>query len=405
MKQGLVVLNKEDIMNIIELTHEVSNDVINWRRDLHQIPETGQYLPNTFKYICNELDKMGISYETNIGLESAIVTIIKGKGNGKCIALRADMDGLPVKEETGLPFASINGNMHACGHDAHMSILLGTIKVINEIKDKFNGTVKFLFQPAEEISGGAQPMIEGGALNGADAIIGLHVGHISDDVPSGNILLNTGSMMACLDRFTLKVKGIGSHGAYPHSSRDPIVISAHIITGLQEIISRELDPVDPGVITIGIVQGGSAYNIIPEEVFLEGTSRAVNSKTREYILKRIGEVSENIAKGFRGSVEYNYFQGAPPLVNDEKFTMKVYDSAKKAIGDDKVHLINKPVMGGEDFAYYLEKIPGTFIFLSNPLAVEGIEYPHHNPKFAINEEYFESGVEILVQASMDFLKN
>lgn len=392
-------------MDVRKLAHEVSNEVISWRRDLHQIPETGQYLPNTCKYICNQLEKMRISYVTNVGLESAIVATIKGKGNGKCIGLRADMDGLPVKEETGLPFESTNGNMHACGHDAHASILLGTIKVINEIKEQFNGTVKFLFQPAEEISAGAQPMIEGGALDGVDAIIGMHVGHISDEVSEGNALLNTNSMMACLDRFTLKVKGIGSHGAYPHGSRDPIVMSAQIITGLQEIISRELDPVEPGVITIGIVQSGSTYNVIPEEVYLEGTSRAVNKKTREYIAKRIGEVSENIAKGFRGSVEYNYFQGAPPLVNDEKFTMKVYDSAKKAIGDNKVHLINKPVMGGEDFAYYLEKIPGTFIFLSTPLEIDGIEYPHHNPKFAINEEYFESGVAIFVQATMDFLNN
>lgn len=392
-------------MDVRKLAHEVSSEVINWRRDLHQIPETGQSLPNTSKYVCNQLEKMGINYKTNVGLESAIVATINGKNSGGCIALRADMDGLPVKEETGLPFASTNGNMHACGHDAHTSILLGTIKVINEMKEQLNGTVKFLFQPAEEISAGAQPMIEGGALDGVDAIIGMHVGHISDEVTGGNVLLSTNSMMACLDRFTMKVKGIGSHGAYPHSSRDPIVMTAHIITALQEIISREIDPVEPGVITIGIVKGGSTYNVIPEEVYLEGTARAVNQKTREYIAKRIGEIGESISKSFRGSVEYNYYYGAPPLVNDEKFTMKVYDSAKKAIGDERVHLINKPVMGGEDFAYYLEKIPGTYMFLSNPLEIEGKEFPHHNSKFALNEEYFESGVAIFVQATIDFLND
>ncbi|MGD9566997.1 MAG: M20 family metallopeptidase [Sedimentibacter sp.] len=392
-------------MEIKELINEVSDEVIKWRRDLHQIPEVGQYLPSTSKYVCEQLDKMGIEYVLGVGLESAIVATIKGKGKGKCIALRADMDGLPVKEETGLEFASQNDNMHACGHDAHTSILLGVIKVLSNLKDKFNGTVKFLFQPAEEISAGAQPMIEHGALEGVDAIIGLHVGHISDDITSGSVMLNTSSMMACLDRFTMKVKGLGSHGAYPHSSIDPVVISAQIITALQEIISRELNPVEPGVITIGIIQGGTTYNVIPGEVYLEGTARAVNQKTREYIARRIGEIGANIAFGYRGTVDYKYFHGAPPLVNDEKFTLKVYESAKKAVGEDKVHLTNKPVMGGEDFAYYLEKVPGTFIFLANPLDVDGVMYPHHNSKFAINEEYFESGVAIFVQATLDFLNS
>lgn len=392
-------------MEIKILAKEISNEVIKWRRDLHQIPEVGEYLPYTSKYVCEQLDKMGIEYTVGVGMESAIVATVKGQGEGKCIALRADMDGLPVKEETGLTFASQNENMHACGHDAHTSILLGTVKVINDLNNQFKGTVKFLFQPAEEISAGAQPMIEGGALNGVDAIIGLHVGHISDEIPDGSVMLSTSSMMACLDRFTMKVKGLGSHGAYPHSSIDPVVISAQIITALQEIISRELNPVEPGVITIGILRGGSTYNVIPGEVYLEGTARAVNQKTREYIAKRIGEIAANIATGYRGSVEYEYFYGAPPLVNDEKFTMDVYESAKKVLGDDKVHLMNRPVMGGEDFAYYLEKVPGTFIFLSNPLEVEGKVYPHHNPKFALNEEYFESGVAIFVQATLDYLNN
>lgn len=390
-------------MDVRNLAHDVAADVVKWRRDLHQIPEVGQYLPQTSKYVCSQLDDMGVEYETGVGLESAIVATVKGNRKGRCIALRADMDGLPVKEETRLSFASVNGNMHACGHDAHTSIMLGAVKVLNQLNDQFGGTVKFLFQPAEEISAGAQPMIEGGALDGADAIVGMHVGHISDEVAGGNVLFSTGSMMACLDRFTMKVKGIGSHGAYPHNSRDPVVMAAHIITSLQEIISRELDPVDPGVITIGMVQGGSTYNVIPGEVYLEGTARAVNQKTREYLAGRIGEIGENIAKGFRGSTEYEYFYGAPPLVNDEKFTLKVFESAGKAIGSDKVHLINKPVMGGEDFAYYLEKIPGTFIFLSTPLAVGGTVYPHHNSRFALGEEYFESGVAILVQSALDFL--
>lgn len=390
-------------MDVKKLAHGVSKEVIKWRRDLHRIPELGQHLPNTSKYVCEKLDGMGIEYKTGVGLESAIVAAIRGNGEGKCIALRADMDGLPVKEETNLEFASTNGNMHACGHDAHTATLLGAVKVINELKGQFKGTVKFLFQPAEEISAGAKPMIEGGALEGVDAILGLHVGTIYPEIAGGDAVFSTDSMMACLDRFTMKVKGVGAHGAYPQNSVDPIVIAAHIITSLQDIISRELNPVDPGVITVGMVQGGSAYNVIPGEAYLEGTARAVNQQTREYIAKRIGEIGGSVAGGLRGSVEYKYFYGAPPLVNDEKFTLKVYESAKKAIGENKVHIINKPVMGGEDFAYYLEKVPGTFLFLSTPMAIDGVEYPNHNSKFAVNEKYLESGVAIFAQSVLDFL--
>jgi amidohydrolase len=390
-------------MDIKRLSHDVSNSVINWRRDLHKIPEIGLLLPLTSKYICSQLDIMGIDYESGVGLEHAIVATVRGNCDGNCIALRADMDGLPIREETGLEYASDNGYMHACGHDAHVAILLGAIKVINQLKHTFSGTVKFLFQPGEEISGGAKPMIEGGALEGVDAIIGMHVGHITDEISSGHALLNAGSMMACLDRFTVDVKGVGAHGAYPQDSRDSIVMACQIVTALQEIISRELDPVEPGVITVGKIHGGSAYNIIPDEVHFEGTARAVNQKTREYIAKRIKEISKSIAEGFRGSAHCEYYYGAPPLVNDEKFTLKVYNSIIKAIGEDCVHLKSRPVMGGEDFSYYLEKIPGTFIFLSTPMQIDGQDYPHHNSKFALGEEYFESGVAIFVQATLDFL--
>lgn len=390
-----------------ELIKNVVNDVIKWRRDLHQIPEVGQDLPKTSEYVCSQLDSMGIEYEKNVGLSSAIVATLEGtkSGGGKNIALRADMDGLPIAEETNLPFASKNGAMHACGHDAHTAILLGTIKILNQMKDQFSGKVKFLFQPAEEISAGAQPMIEAGCLNGVDAIIGLHVGNISNSGTVGTAIFSKGSMMACLDRWTLTVNGLGAHGAYPHESHDTIVMTGHIISAIQEIISRELNPVDPGVITIGIVKGGSAYNIIPGSVYMEGTARAVKQNTREYISERLGSVAKNIANAFRGDVEYEYIFGAPPLVNDEEFTEKVMESAMKAIGEDNVVLMESPVMGGEDFAYYLEKVPGTFIFLSNPLPIDGVCYPHHNSKFAIDEQYFDRAIAIFVQSAIDFLNN
>ncbi len=389
-----------------ELIKSVMEDVIMWRRDLHQIPEVGVDLPQTSEYVCKELDKMGITYTKGVGIDHAIVATIEGnkEGEGKTLALRADMDALSIAEETGLPFASTNGNMHACGHDAHTANLLGTIKVLNQLRDEFSGKLVFLFQPGEEVSKGAEPMVKAGCLDGVDGIVGIHLGNISTGGQPGLAYFKKGPMMASLDKWTMTIKGLGSHGAYPHESRDPVVIQAHIITSIQEIISRELDPVDPGVITVGIVKGGSGYNIIPGSVYLEGTARAVKPATREYITKRIGEIAEGVAKAFRGSVEYDYIFGAPPLVNDGDFTDMVMESAKKVLGEEYVEVMSDPVMGGEDFSYYLEKVPGTFIFLSTPLEIGGIQYPHHNSRFAIDEEYLDRGIKIFVQVALDFLK-
>lgn len=390
-----------------ELVKKIEQDVISWRRDLHKIPEVGTDLPETSAYVAKRLEEMNIQYKKGVGLDSAIVATIEGTktGENKTIALRADMDALPVKEETGLDFASVNGNMHACGHDAHAAILLGAAKVLNQMKDEFSGKVVLLFQPAEEISAGAEPMVKAGCLDGVDAVVGLHVGNISVEASSGEAIFSKGSMMACLDKWNMTVKGVGSHGAYPHESRDPIVMSSHVITAIQEIISRELNPVDPGVITVGIVNGGSAYNVIPGSVYLEGTARAVKKETREYISKRIGEVAENVVKAFQGSVEYNYIFGAPPVVNNKEIAEFAMESAAKAIGEENVKLMSNPVMGGEDFSYYLEKVPGTFIFLSTPLEIGGVSYPHHNSKFAIDESQFHKGVAIFVQTALDFLNS
>lgn len=388
-----------------ELIKNAMDEVVIWRRDLHQIPEIGNDLPKTSAYVAEQLEKMGISYTKGVGIEHAIVATIQGtkEGQGKTLALRADMDALPVVEETGLPFESKNGNMHACGHDAHTASLLGTAKVLNQIKDQFSGKIVLLFQPGEEISAGAEPMVKAGCLDGVDGIIGIHVGNISSDGVPGNAYFKFGSMMACLDKWNMTINGVGSHGAYPHGSHDPVVMQAHIITAVQEIISRELNPVDPGVVTVGIVKGGSAYNVIPGSVYLEGTARAVNQKTREYISKRIGEIAESVAKAFRGTIDYNYIFGAPPVVNHNEFTQNVIESAKRAIGEENVQIMDNPVMGGEDFAYYLEKVPGTFIFVSNPLAIDGTCFPHHNSRFALDEQYFDRSIKIFVQSALDFL--
>ncbi len=395
-------------MKVYEVPEKIKEDVVKWRRDLHRIPETGTELPKTAAYVKNVLDGLGVEYKDNVGLKDAIVATVKGtkEGEGKTIALRGDMDALPVKEDTGLEFSSENENMHACGHDAHAAMLLATVAALNEIKDKFSGTVKFFFQPAEEISGGAEPMIKAGALKNPDAdlILGLHVGNIGEADKPGQFLFARGSMMACLDKFLIKVTGKGSHGAYPHASHDTVVITANIINALQEIISREIDPAEPGVITIGRVSVGDTYNVIPETAELEGTLRAVNEETRNYLAKRIEEVSKGIAETFRGKAEFIYSKGAPPLVNNDELTMKTYETTKRVFGEEDAKFMDKPVMGGEDFAYYLKEIPGAFIFMYNPLEIGGQIYPHHNPKFAIDDSLLDRGVKLFVNSVLELME-
>ncbi|MBU5256052.1 M20 metallopeptidase family protein [Tissierella praeacuta] len=392
-------------MDIIKSAKRIEESIINWRRDLHQIPEIGLNLEQTSQYVIKQLEEMGIEYRKNIGV-SGIVGLIKGDKPGRTIALRADMDALPIKEETGLPFASKNGNMHACGHDAHTAILLGAAKVLNENKDKIKGNVKLIFQPAEEGPGGAKPMIEDGALKEpkVDAIMGLHVGNLTENSKEGSIMVSYNNMMACLDRFKLKLIGKGCHGAYPETGVDPIAMAGYFISNVQSIISRELSPTDPAVVTIGKVNGGFAYNIIPDSVELEGTVRAVDQKVRENIAKRIEDFAKGISETMRGTYEYEYVFGYPPLVNDKEFTKDFIESAKKIIPEEDIVEMKKPAMGGEDMAYFLNEAPGTFFFMSTPRAVNGEYYPHHNSKFDINEEILWKGAALLIQGVMDYLE-
>lgn len=392
------------MFDIVREVKNIEQEIISWRRELHKIPEIGLELPKTVKYVREKLDEMGIEYHTLVD-GNAIVGIIKGNGDGKIIALRADMDGLPIKEETGLPFASTNNCMHACGHDAHTAILLGAAKVLNNNKDKFKGNVKLLFQPGEEYPGGAKPMIEEGALEGpkVDAIMGLHVGHLSDEVSKGNIGVCYGNLMAAADRIFIKVKGKGAHGAYPELSIDPIMIASELVMALSTIISRETQAVDPAVLSICRFQGGSNQNIIPEVVELEGTVRTINNRTRERIAKRIEEITSGITQAHGGTYEYEYDYRYPPLINNSDFTKDFVESAKKIIPEDEINEITRPLMGGEDMAFFLEKVPGTFFYLNNLKPVDGAYYNHHNSRFDIDEQLFWKGSSLLIQGALDFL--
>ncbi len=376
------------------------------RRDLHQIPELGLDLPKTSAYVRAELDKMGIPYKLNEG-DSGLIATIQGGKPGKTIALRADMDALPIKEDTGLPFASTNGCMHACGHDTHTAMLLGAAKVLKDNADKLNGTVRLIFQTAEEISRGAEVSVKNGAVEGVDAVFGTHIGTIfSADLPAGTMLIPGGSFMASFDKFVITVKGTGCHGSTPEKGIDPVNIASHIVLALQAINAREFNACVPVVVTIGSIHGGSQYNIIPSEVTIEGTIRAVKEEVRQTIARRIGEISAATASAFGGTAETEIVWGAPPVVNDREMAALAAEAAKAAIGEENVITeLEAPNMGGEDFAFYLQEVPGSFMFLSSANPEKGTTVPHHNPKFDVDEDVFWRGAAVFVAIVDKFLNN
>ncbi|MDU5082692.1 M20 family metallopeptidase [uncultured Tissierella sp.] len=392
------------MFNIIQEVKKIEEDIINWRRELHQIPEIGLDLPKTAKFIMDELDNMNIEYHTLVN-GNAIVGLIKGKEEGKTIGLRADTDALPVKEKTGLEFASNNGCMHACGHDGHTAILLGVAKVLNENKDKFKGNVKLLFQPGEEYPGGAKPMIEEGALENpkVDAVMGLHLGNLGKEIPKGKIGVSYGAMMAAVDVMYIKINGKGSHGAYPHQSIDPIVTASEIVLALQTIISREVDPVEPAVVSVTRIDGGFNHNIIPDSVEIQGTIRTVNEETRQRISRRIEEIVKGITLAHGASYEIDYEFCYPALINSEEFTKGFVESAKKIIPEEDIIEMKSPVMGAEDMSFFLQEVPGTFFYLSNMAEIDGEFHPHHNPKFDIDEGEMWKGAALIIQNTIDWL--
>lgn len=392
------------MIDVVSEVKKIEDKMITWRRELHAIPELELDLPQTSAYIRKVLDELGIE-QIPLLEGNAIVGLIRGKEEGKTIALRADMDGLPIAEQTGLEFSSANGCMHACGHDGHMAMLLGAAKLLQEHRHLLKGNVKLLFQPGEESPGGALPMIEQGAMDHpkVDAVMGLHNGNLHKEIPKGKIGVRYGPMMAAADRLFIKIKGKGSHGAYPEQSVDPITIAAELICALQTIVSRETAAVDPAVLSICKIQGGYSTNIIPGEVELEGTVRTFNHETRRRIARRIEELTKGLTAAMQAEVEVRYEFKYPPLINSDSFTDFFVASAKKILPEEDIVYLKDPVMGAEDMAYFLEKAPGTYFFLSNSGFIGGESYPHHNAKFDIDESLFYKGTSLLVQTVLDYL--
>ena len=387
--------------------NNIEDKLISWRHYFHKFPEVSNREFKTSEKIARHLESLGIKVQRNVGVHG-VVGVLEGKSKGKVVALRADMDALPITENNGLPFQSVNdGVMHACGHDGHISILMATAEILSKNND-FNGTVKFIFQGAEEgpppgEEGGARMMIKEGVLQNpdVDAIFGLH---IAAQLPMNKIYYKPKGFYASSSRFTIKVIGTQAHGGTPWLSVDPIVISAQIINSIQTIISRESELTkEPAVISFGKVEGGNRFNIIPGEVNMVGTIRSLDYGMRDYIKKRIIELSQGIANSYGGEAIVEIEDGADITYNDPFMMDKMLPSLKKSAGNENVILSNAKTLA-EDFAYYLNEIPGFLFELGAYNTDETRDAPaHHTPDFFIDDNAMLLGVKAMTNLALDFL--
>lgn len=367
--------------------------ILRIRRRLHQIPEIGLNLPKTASFIQRELEALQIPYVLS-ERDSGIMAVIKGDYPGKTVAFRADMDALQLEEENTVDYCSLHkGCMHACGHDAHMAMLLGTARLLMTWRHSMHGTVRLIFQPGEETARGAALAIQDGFVDRVDAIFGLHIGTLfGKEIPCGQFVAARGCCMASYDHFILKVKGKSCHGSNPEKGIDPIQIAAHMILALQTIQTRELSGTTASVITVGKVTGGFEYNVIPDEVLIEGTTRALNEEVRVYLAERIRQIAEATAQTFGGTCETKILWGAPPVVNDPRMARLAADAIAELLGEEKVSMeMEAPCMAGEDFANYLGRVPGAFLYLSSSNPRKGTDRPHHSSGFNIDEEVLWEG--------------
>jgi len=392
-------MNKHE--KILEKAKELKQTIVDLRRDFHQHPEVALQTFHTARKVEGFLKQLGLETRM-LANGTGVRGYLKGGSPGKTFALRADIDALPLQEETEVPYKSVNpGVMHGCGHDAHTAMLLGAAKILCEWKKELRGNVVFIFQPAEETGEGAKKMLEDGALEGVDAIFGLHVSTTFD---SGTLGYRFGPLMAAGDFFDVKITGKGGHGGLPNLAIDPVTITANAITALQTIVSREVDPLESAVISICKMEAGKgAYNVIPDFATFGGTIRSHNPELREYLPRRIKEILDGIVPGMRGSYEFNLMDRFPPTINDEKMTSFVVRVSREMLGEEKVFEM-KPMMGSEDFSCYLQKVPGTFVFFGVKNTEKGIIYPHHHPRFDIDEEMLPIGTALEVAVALEYLQ-
>jgi carboxypeptidase Ss1 len=389
-------------LNFLQEAKSKEKEIVRTRRRIHQRPELAFHEVATAKLIAEKLSSYGIPVKTGVG-GTGVVGTLKGKKKGKVVALRADMDALPVEEKSDVEFKSrVKGAMHACGHDTHVAMLLGAASILAEHRNDLHGTVKFMFQPAEEHGGrgGAKPMIEDGVMKNptVDYVFGLH---ITNRVPSGSFGIRAGAAMAAPDMFWLKIIGRGGHGSAPHETIDPIYVAAHVILALQGVSARSIDPVKPFVISVGSIHSGSKANIIPDEALLEGTIRTLDDQTRKRAKKMVRSVAESTARAFGAVCKVDFMEDAYPVTyNNPRVTERVARLLPSIQGTRVARM--EPVLGGEDFSRFLEKAPGTFYYLGTRNQAKGCVYPNHSSRFKVDEDVLKIGAASLAMLASEF---
>ena len=384
------------------LAHAQHAELVNIRRHLHENPELGFEEVATAQYIADYLAGLGLEVTSQVA-KTGVVALLRGARPGKTVAIRADMDALPIQELNEVPYKSKHpGKMHACGHDAHVAAAIGAARILWELRDQINGNVKFIFQPAEEAPGGAEPMIAAGVLENpaVDAIIG---GHVWGSLESGIIEVMSGPTMASSDIIRLKIIGKGGHAAQPHTTIDPIVIASEIVGALQKLVSRQTDPFEAVVISICSFHAGDVFNVIPHSAYMEGAVRTLNNELRQELPQKIEKIIRGITEPYGATYELDYYLGYPVTVNDPGVTETVRRAAISVLGGDKVRVAARASMGGEDYAYFLNKVPGTYIRIGTRNPEKGICQEMHHPRFDIDEAVLELTPVVYAQAAFDLL--
>ncbi len=386
----MIELVKKHIQNI-------ENELIEWRRDFHRNPEVAFKEERTSRVIREFFQDLGLPVKSYAG--TGLRVDLTGGGDGPTVAIRSDMDALPIQETGEKDYLSQNpGAGHCCAHDGHMAIVMGVAKVLHSLRDRLNGNLVFLFQPAEELPpGGAIDMVKQGALEGVDAIFGLH---LWQPLATGKVGIVKGPMMAAADNFRIKVKGQAGHGSMPHQTVDSILAAAQLVVNFQSIVSRNLDPLKPGVVSFGTIKGGTVYNIIPDEVRLTGTVRSFDPEVQKLAQKRLKEITQKTCETFGAQGEVEYELGYPPVVNPPEMVDFALDVVSRVLGENRIVAID-PVMGGEDFAYFLQKIPGVFVFFGMG---DGMTYPHHHPGFDLDEKALPEAALLLAALVIEYQK-
>lgn len=397
---------EDTTFGLLGRARELAEWVRGLREEFHAHPELGFAEVRTSRRVREELEKLGISCRTVA--RTGVLGVLEGTapssgGALRVVALRADMDALPIQEENDVPYASRTpGVMHACGHDAHTAILLGAARLLAELRDRFSGTVKFLFQPAEESDGGAEPMIREGVLENpkVDAVFGLHV---CPELEAGRIGVRYGQMCAASDALDIVLRGCSSHGAYPHGGVDAVAIAGYVLTALQSVVSRNVDPRDSAVVTVGVIRGGSARNVIADRVEMEATVRTLLPETREKVNARVAEVVKTVAEGLGGSAEVRRQEGYVPLLNDRALVDLVATSGARLLGPENVEVLETASLGVEDFAYFARAVPGAFFRLGSANRKKGLVVEGHNPHFDIDPACLPVGVAVTVANALAVL--